>query len=92
MDEDKARQNAIAELAMQFDNASTAKDDLRKAYEKCNDISQESGALIDTFLKEESDKDYEMHLSLFGKAAKIEKQIKINIVGYEKNTIRMTVF
>nr|GEZ39270.1 hypothetical protein [Tanacetum cinerariifolium] len=53
MDEDKARQNAIAELAMQFDNASTAKGDLRKAYEKCNDISQESRALIDTFLKEE---------------------------------------
>ncbi|GKB52930.1 hypothetical protein Tco_0903683, partial [Tanacetum coccineum] len=31
MDKDKARQNAIAELAMQFDNASTAKDDLRNA-------------------------------------------------------------
>ncbi|GJV47094.1 hypothetical protein Tco_1437306 [Tanacetum coccineum] len=30
----------------------SAKDDLRKAYEKCNDISQESRALIDTFLKE----------------------------------------
>ncbi|GJX55210.1 hypothetical protein Tco_0285107 [Tanacetum coccineum] len=73
MDKDKARQNAIAKLAMQFDNASTAKDDLRKAYEKCNDISQESRALIDTFLKEESDKDYEMHLSMFRKAAKIEK-------------------
>ncbi|GKC82027.1 hypothetical protein Tco_1137744, partial [Tanacetum coccineum] len=46
------------------------KDDMQNAYEKCNDISQESRALIDTFLKEASDKDYEMHNSLFGKAAK----------------------
>ncbi|GJT58070.1 hypothetical protein Tco_0684951 [Tanacetum coccineum] len=38
IDEDLVRQKAIAELAVQFDNASIAKDDLRKAYEKCNDI------------------------------------------------------
>ncbi|GJZ57602.1 hypothetical protein Tco_0613096 [Tanacetum coccineum] len=43
-----------------------AKDDLRKAYEKCNAISQESCALIDTFLKEGSDKDYELNLSIVG--------------------------
>ncbi|GJZ00408.1 transposase, MuDR, MULE transposase domain protein, partial [Tanacetum coccineum] len=49
------------------------KDDLRKAYEKCNDISQESRALIDSFLKEGSDKDYELNLSMYGKAAKLEK-------------------
>ncbi|GJU66425.1 hypothetical protein Tco_1252684 [Tanacetum coccineum] len=49
------------------------KDDLRKAYEKCNDISQESRALIDSFLKEGSDKDYELNLSIYGKAAKLEK-------------------
>ncbi|GJV16138.1 hypothetical protein Tco_1361461 [Tanacetum coccineum] len=61
---------AIAELAMQIDNASTTKDDLRKAYEKCNDIPQESRALINTFLKQESDKDYEMHLAMFRKAEK----------------------
>ncbi|GJU42462.1 hypothetical protein Tco_1195419 [Tanacetum coccineum] len=41
MDEDIVRQKATMELAVQFDNASTAKDDLRKAYEKCNDIPQE---------------------------------------------------
>nr|GEW37872.1 hypothetical protein [Tanacetum cinerariifolium] len=76
MDEDKALQNAILELAVQIDNAYTAKDDMRKAYEKCNDIPQESRAFIDTFLKEESDKDYEMNLSMFGKAAKIEKHIE----------------
>ncbi|GJR78039.1 hypothetical protein Tco_0148824 [Tanacetum coccineum] len=53
------------ELAVQFDNASTAKNDLRKAYEKCNDIPQENRALIDTFLKQESDKDYKMHLAMY---------------------------
>ncbi|GJY63023.1 hypothetical protein Tco_0464483 [Tanacetum coccineum] len=59
------RQKAILDLALQFDNACTAKNDLRKAYEKCNDIPQESRALIDTFLKEESDKDYELNLSMY---------------------------
>ncbi|GJT51464.1 hypothetical protein Tco_0977621 [Tanacetum coccineum] len=52
-----------------------AKDDLRNAYEKCNDISQESRALIDIFLKEGSDKDYELNLSMYEKAAKLEKQM-----------------
>nr|GEV18583.1 hypothetical protein [Tanacetum cinerariifolium] len=33
---------------------------MRKAYERCNDIPQENRALIDTFLKQESDKDYEI--------------------------------
>ncbi|GKC79039.1 hypothetical protein Tco_1129813, partial [Tanacetum coccineum] len=54
----------ILDLALQFDDACIAKDDLRKAYEKCNDISQESRALIDNFLKEGSDKDYELNLSI----------------------------
>ncbi|GJT25060.1 transposase, MuDR, MULE transposase domain protein [Tanacetum coccineum] len=75
IDEDKGRQNAILDLALQFENSCTAKDDLRKAYEKCNDISQESRASIDTFLKEGSDKDYELNLSMYGKAAKLEKQM-----------------
>ncbi|GJZ13105.1 hypothetical protein Tco_0548335 [Tanacetum coccineum] len=64
IDEDIVDQKAITELAMQFDNASTSKDDMRKAYEKCNDISQENHALIGTFLNQESDKNYEMHLAL----------------------------
>ncbi|GKF13132.1 hypothetical protein Tco_0051058, partial [Tanacetum coccineum] len=59
---DDARQKAMMELAEQFDNACTAKDDTRKAYEKFKGIPQESRALIGTFLKEESDKDYEMNL------------------------------
>ncbi|GJU24508.1 RNA-directed DNA polymerase, eukaryota [Tanacetum coccineum] len=65
IDEDFIREKAILDLALQFDNACTAKDNLRKAYEKCNGIPQESRALIDTFFKEESDKDYELNLSMF---------------------------
>ncbi|GKD68747.1 hypothetical protein Tco_1322837 [Tanacetum coccineum] len=40
----KLMDEAIMELAVQFDNACTAKDDMRKTYEKCNDIPQESRA------------------------------------------------
>ncbi|GKE33576.1 hypothetical protein Tco_1452898 [Tanacetum coccineum] len=80
MDGDKARQNVILELTVKFHNACTAKDDLRKAYKKCNDIPQESHALIDTFLKEKYYKDYEMNLAMYGKAAKIEIQIETKYV------------
>nr|GEZ89700.1 hypothetical protein [Tanacetum cinerariifolium]GEZ89704.1 hypothetical protein [Tanacetum cinerariifolium] len=52
IDEDMVHQKAILDLALQFDNACTTQEDLRKAYEKCNHIPQESHALIDTFLKE----------------------------------------
>nr|GEY06396.1 hypothetical protein [Tanacetum cinerariifolium] len=41
IDRDMVCQKAIPDLALQFDNACTAKDDLRKAYEKCNDIPQD---------------------------------------------------
>ncbi|GJV34236.1 hypothetical protein Tco_1394636 [Tanacetum coccineum] len=53
IDEDMVLQKAILDLALQFDNACTTKEDRKKAYEKCNHIPQESCALIDTFLKEE---------------------------------------
>ncbi|GJS86897.1 hypothetical protein Tco_0769533 [Tanacetum coccineum] len=56
IEEDKVRQLAIMNLAVKYDNASTAKDDLRKAYEECNDIPQEKRALINNFLKEDSEK------------------------------------
>ncbi|GKE44890.1 hypothetical protein Tco_1472174, partial [Tanacetum coccineum] len=52
IDEDMVHQKVILDLALQFDNACTTKEDLRKAYEKCNHIPQESRALINTFLKE----------------------------------------
>ncbi|GKD26772.1 hypothetical protein Tco_1232986 [Tanacetum coccineum] len=80
IDEDMVCQKAIMDLALQFDDACTAKDDLRKAYEKCNDISQESRALIDTFFKEGHDKDYELNLFMYAKAAKIEKQMNAKLV------------
>ncbi|GKA88705.1 zinc finger, CCHC-type containing protein [Tanacetum coccineum] len=80
IDEDMVHQKAILDLALQFDNACTTKEDLRKAYKKCNDIPQESRGLIDTFLKEESDKDYELNLSMYGKAEKIEKQMNAKLV------------
>nr|GEW15035.1 hypothetical protein [Tanacetum cinerariifolium] len=51
-------------------NASIAKDDLRKALDECNDIPQEKRALTDTFLKQKSDKGYEMHNALFKKVEK----------------------
>ncbi|GJW71595.1 hypothetical protein Tco_0472419 [Tanacetum coccineum] len=77
---DIIRQMTLMELAVQFENASEAKNDMRKAYEKCNDIPQESCALIDTFFKQESDKDYEMNLAIYRKAKKIEKQIETKYV------------
>ncbi|GJZ47972.1 hypothetical protein Tco_0601804 [Tanacetum coccineum] len=80
IDEDNGRQNAILDLALQFETSCIAKDDLRKAFEKCNDISQESRALIDSFLKEGSDKDYELNLYMYGKAAKLEKHKDAKLV------------
>ncbi|GJY44746.1 hypothetical protein Tco_0432959 [Tanacetum coccineum] len=55
IDEYMVHQKAILDLVLQFDNACTTKEDLRKAYEKCNHIPQESRALIDTFLKEDEE-------------------------------------
>ncbi|GKA80868.1 hypothetical protein Tco_0787560 [Tanacetum coccineum] len=75
IDEDKSRQNAILNLALQFENSCTVKNDLRNAYKKCTDISQKSRALIDSFLKEGSDKDYELNLFMYEKAAKLKKQL-----------------
>ncbi|GKB56693.1 hypothetical protein Tco_0912879, partial [Tanacetum coccineum] len=46
-----------------------------KQSQQCTDISQETCALIDTFLKEGSDKDYELNFSMCGKAKKLEKQM-----------------
>ncbi|GJU00291.1 hypothetical protein Tco_1110629 [Tanacetum coccineum] len=70
IEEDKVRQLAIMNLAVEFENANMAKDNLRKTYDECSGIPQEKRALIDTFLKQESDKDYEMHNALFRKAEK----------------------
>nr|GEX67382.1 hypothetical protein [Tanacetum cinerariifolium] len=88
IEEDIVRQKAIMELAVELENASTTTDDLRKGYEKCNDIPQESHALIDTFLKQESDKDCKMHLAMYSKAVgtltTIESLKKPCIAGFMK--------
>nr|GFB12934.1 hypothetical protein [Tanacetum cinerariifolium] len=91
IDEDMVHQKAIMDLTLQFDNACTAIDNLRKAYEKCNDIPQESRALIDTFLKEGSDKDYELNLSMYGKAAKNRKTNEIVTLHLDEEALRETL-
>ncbi|GKA64926.1 hypothetical protein Tco_0764633 [Tanacetum coccineum] len=40
--EDKVRQLTIMNLAVEFENASITKDDMRKAYEECNDIRKKN--------------------------------------------------
>nr|GEZ88342.1 hypothetical protein [Tanacetum cinerariifolium] len=62
IDEDIVHQKAIA---MQFDNASTTKDDLRKVYEKCNDISQENHAILRR-LRTEQEKELTLVNNLVG--------------------------
>ncbi|GJY17358.1 hypothetical protein Tco_0388849 [Tanacetum coccineum] len=73
--EDKGRQDALLELAFRFEDSCAVRDDLRKAYEKCNDMSQESRALICTFLKESSGNDHKLLLSMYGKASWLEKHM-----------------
>ncbi|GJV96372.1 hypothetical protein Tco_1547949 [Tanacetum coccineum] len=73
INEDKGRQDALLELAFQFEDSCAIRDDLRKAYEKCNDISQESCALICTFLKESSEKDRKLHLSMYEKVKELHQ-------------------
>ncbi|GJV75499.1 hypothetical protein Tco_1507083, partial [Tanacetum coccineum] len=45
--EDRGRQLAMMNLAHEFNDASTAKDELRKAYDECRDIALEQRALIE---------------------------------------------
>nr|GEW23732.1 hypothetical protein [Tanacetum cinerariifolium] len=47
IDEDMVRQKAILDLALQFDDACTAKDDLRKADEKCPSQPVENDSLVE---------------------------------------------
>ncbi|GJT47414.1 hypothetical protein Tco_0956129 [Tanacetum coccineum] len=75
INEDKGRQDVLLNLSFQFEDLCAVRDDLRKAYEKFNDISQESRALICTLLKESSKKDHKLYLSMYGKAAQLEKQM-----------------
>ncbi|GKC49868.1 hypothetical protein Tco_1072613 [Tanacetum coccineum] len=84
INEDKGRQDAFLELAFRFEDSCAIRDDLRKTYEKCNDISQESRALICTLLKESSDKDRKLHLSMYGKAAQLERQMGAKLAWFQE--------
>ncbi|GJS76903.1 hypothetical protein Tco_0726784 [Tanacetum coccineum] len=79
INEDKGHQDALLELAFRFEDSCAVRDDLRKAYEKCTDISQESRVLICTFLKESSGNDHKLHLSMYGKASQLKKQMGANV-------------
>ncbi|GJW26947.1 hypothetical protein Tco_0040758 [Tanacetum coccineum] len=52
------------------------KDELRKAYEECRDILLEQRAVIENFLKIESELDYEMNKDPLWNGAKLGKQIR----------------
>ncbi|GKD35246.1 hypothetical protein Tco_1250755 [Tanacetum coccineum] len=78
--EDRGRQLAIMNLGHQYGDAIEAKDELLKAYEQCRDISMDKRAMIENFLKIESELDYEMQSALFRKTAKLEKQIRDKLV------------
>ncbi|GJW82207.1 hypothetical protein Tco_0146182 [Tanacetum coccineum] len=90
INEDKGRQDALLELAFRFEDSCTVREDLIKAYEKCYDMSQESRALICTFLKESSGNDHKLHLSMYGKASRLEKQIaNCSLTEKELHQLRM---
>ncbi|GJR52550.1 hypothetical protein Tco_1403071 [Tanacetum coccineum] len=86
INEDKGRQDVLLNLAFQFEDSCAVRDDLRKAYDKCNDISQESRVLICTLLKESSEKDRKLHLSMYRKAAQLEKQMDAKLAWFQENT------
>ncbi|GJV13440.1 hypothetical protein Tco_1354981 [Tanacetum coccineum] len=89
INKDKGRQDALLELAFRFEDSCAVRDDLIKAYEKCNDMSQESRALICTFLKESSRNDHKLHLSMYGKASRLEKQMGAKLAWlWEKYSYR----
>ncbi|GKD38061.1 hypothetical protein Tco_1258268 [Tanacetum coccineum] len=76
--------DALLELAFRFEDSCAIRDDLRKTYEKDNDISQESRALICTLLKESSEKDCKLYLSMYGKAAQLEKQMGAKLAWFQE--------
>ncbi|GJZ93328.1 hypothetical protein Tco_0665393 [Tanacetum coccineum] len=85
INEDKGRQDKLFELAFRCEDSCAVKDDLRKAYEKCNDIlPPRSRALICTLLKESSEKDRKLHLSMYGKAAQLEKQMDAKLAWFQE--------
>ncbi|GKB02906.1 hypothetical protein Tco_0830995 [Tanacetum coccineum] len=83
INEDKGRQDALLELAFRFEDSCAVRDDLRKAYEKCNEISQESRALIDTLLILESYADIKVV-----ERERKDLAFRFNIIGRAGNSTR----
>ncbi|GKC07011.1 hypothetical protein Tco_0998621 [Tanacetum coccineum] len=75
-EEDRVRQLAMMNLSHEFNDASTAKDELGKAYEKCRDIPHEQHDLIKKNLKTEAELDYQMNNALLLKAERFKKDKK----------------
>ncbi|GJZ97467.1 hypothetical protein Tco_0669920 [Tanacetum coccineum] len=90
INEDKGRQDVLLNLFFQFKDSCAVKDDLRKTYKKCNDISQEGRALICTLLKESSEKDRKLHLSMYGKVAQLEKHMDAKLAWFQEKYSRRT--
>ncbi|GKG10052.1 hypothetical protein Tco_0338798 [Tanacetum coccineum] len=63
-EDDEARQEAIMGVITLFGQEREAKEDVRKQYAKCKDISLERRALIDKFLDDEAWKDSEVKKTL----------------------------
>ncbi|GJZ17255.1 hypothetical protein Tco_0553378 [Tanacetum coccineum] len=84
INEDKGRQDVLLNLAFQFEDSCAVRDDLRKAYKKCNDLSQESRALICTLLKESSKKDHKLHLSMYRKSSQLQKQMDAKSAWFQE--------
>ncbi|GJY58713.1 hypothetical protein Tco_0458605 [Tanacetum coccineum] len=91
INEDNGRQDALLELDFRFEDSCAVRDNLRKAYEKCTDISQESRTLICTFLKESSGNDYQLHLSMYGKASRLEKHMELHQLRMDEEALRETL-
>nr|GEV05393.1 hypothetical protein [Tanacetum cinerariifolium]GEV86605.1 hypothetical protein [Tanacetum cinerariifolium] len=82
--EDRVCQLAMRNLAHEFNDASTAKDELGKVYEKCIDIPLEQRDLIEIFLKTKAELDYQMNNVLLLKVEKLENKSEIKLLGYNK--------
>nr|GEY20023.1 reverse transcriptase domain-containing protein [Tanacetum cinerariifolium] len=80
--EDRGHQLVIMNLAHQFDNAITAKDELQKAYEECRDIPLAQHALIENFLKIESELDQQCRMLCLGRQQNWKNKSRIKISGY----------
>ncbi|GJS80097.1 hypothetical protein Tco_0729978 [Tanacetum coccineum] len=85
INEDKGRQDVLLNLTFQFEDSCAVRDDLRRTYEKCNDISQESRALICTLLKE-TPKSIAVQLPCMERRHNYRNKWMLSRLGSKKNT------